>query len=68
MTKSFGGERVTAGALEPGRVTSRPLRDKPINPNPHGANPTSPMSPDLRRQLENFPEQRARIRDVERRK
>jgi hypothetical protein len=40
----------------------------PIAGAPHERRTARPLSPDIRRQLENFPEQRARIREVERRK
>jgi hypothetical protein len=37
-------------------------------PNPPVPNPTSPITPELMKQLEQFPEQRARILDAQRRK
>jgi hypothetical protein len=40
----------------------------PIAARPHERPGVAPLSSDIHRQLENFPEQRARIREVERRK
>jgi hypothetical protein len=40
----------------------------PLNAAPHQSQTSPPLSPDLRRQLRNSPNERARIRDVERQK
>ena len=41
----------------------------PMRADPHGPSPSSPLSGDVRQKLaEDFPEQRERVREVERRK